>query len=321
MVSVIIPIYNGQKHISNILMDLLNQEYKDFEVIFIDDGSIDNSYNLLCNAQKDNRFKFKIKVIKQENKGVSAARNKGIENAKGDYICFVDVDDGLDCKYLLSMVEALKQYNGNLVFCQIKKNNKINCKSNSSLKLINRNECLHRFLFNKLISGVWSLMIERNIIDNNNLKFFEGYKYSEDLHMVWRLIAFSERIIELNDPLYIYNVTEGSAMSKFGIERKDSILLMEELEKFFKIYIPEFYPVFKQYGVTRMKWSLLWQAAYHFNYKEFSQFIKTNKLKEEILKLVFFKKFTVRISSLIFCISPLLFYFGIKITSRNFRKI
>lgn len=89
-ISIIIPVFNSEKYIEKAIESILIQSFKDFEIICIDDGSTDNSLEICYGeAEKDNR----IKIIHQENKGVSSARNKGIEVAKGDYIAFLDADD------------------------------------------------------------------------------------------------------------------------------------------------------------------------------------------------------------------------------------
>ena len=92
-VSVIIPVYNGEKTIEKCINSIINQSYKDLEIIIVNDGSTDNTYEICQKySQKDDR----IQVINQENKGVCLARNIGIKFSKGDYIQFVDSDDWLE---------------------------------------------------------------------------------------------------------------------------------------------------------------------------------------------------------------------------------
>ena len=95
-ISVIIPVYNSEKFLKKCLDSIINQTLNDIEIICIDDGSTDKSLRILNNfADKDNR----ITIINQKNSGPSAARNKGIENAKGEYIGFVDSDDWIDLDF------------------------------------------------------------------------------------------------------------------------------------------------------------------------------------------------------------------------------
>lgn len=92
-ISIIIPVYNAEKYLYDCLDSLINQTLKNTEIICIDDGSTDNSYEILCEyAAKDNRFI----ILQQENKGAGAARNKGMEIAKGEFLAFLDADDFLN---------------------------------------------------------------------------------------------------------------------------------------------------------------------------------------------------------------------------------
>ncbi len=101
-ISLIVPVYNGEKTIEKCINSILNQTYRNIEVIIIDDGSTDNTYEICKNMQnKDNR----IQLIKQNNKGPSLARNVGIEYAQGKYIQFVDADDWLEPSIIAECVK------------------------------------------------------------------------------------------------------------------------------------------------------------------------------------------------------------------------
>ena len=113
-VSVIVPVYNAENYIEDCCENLLNQTYEDYEVIFVNDGSTDNSQRMLENlASKYD----KIQIITQENKGQAIARNAGIKQSKGEFICFVDIDDGISKEMLEKMMEAQKESDADLVWC------------------------------------------------------------------------------------------------------------------------------------------------------------------------------------------------------------
>ena len=112
MVSVIVPCYNAEKYLKRAVDSLLNQTYKDIEIILINDGSVDKTQFLIEEyAEKDNR----IKVVNKPNGGPSSARNKGINVAKGEYIAFVDSDDYVEPTYIESLVLNLEQTNSDLL--------------------------------------------------------------------------------------------------------------------------------------------------------------------------------------------------------------
>ena len=114
MISIIIPVYNVKLYLDNCIQSVIQQSYTDFECILVDDGSTDGSSEI-CDqwAEKDNR----IIIVHQPNGGVSSARNKGLEQAKGEYICFIDSDDWVDVDYLSAMINNLKEKETDLIIC------------------------------------------------------------------------------------------------------------------------------------------------------------------------------------------------------------
>ena len=113
-ISIIIPVYNVEQYIKNCLESVINQTYDNWEIILIDDGSTDNSKAIYENIAIKND---KIKIFKQTNKGVSAARNLGIEKAQGDYIVFLDADDWIEKKFLERMLEVIENEDADIVQC------------------------------------------------------------------------------------------------------------------------------------------------------------------------------------------------------------
>ena len=114
MVSVIVPIYNAEKYLNECISSILSQSYKDFELILIDDGSTDKSQNI-CNefAKKD----LRITVVHQ---GISAARNNGLKNAKGEFVAFVDSDDYVEKNWLELLVKAITTEEADIAVCGMK---------------------------------------------------------------------------------------------------------------------------------------------------------------------------------------------------------
>lgn len=116
-VSIIVPVYNSEKYIAKCIESILNQDYKEFELLLINDGSTDSSCNIM-NLYDDKR----IKIYNQENKGTGSARNLGLKYATGNYIAFVDSDDTIENNYLSIMLELIKKNNADIVSCQYKQN-------------------------------------------------------------------------------------------------------------------------------------------------------------------------------------------------------
>lgn len=315
-ISIIVPVYNGEHYINRLFNCINIQTYQNFEVLFIDDGSTDQSSEILKSICDNKKYFY----FRQSNKGVSAARNLGIKESTGNYICFIDVDDGIsECflEYLLNRVDGA---NDKIAFCdltdrKVSVNETQVCTVNYS-----KDEALLSFLYGQISIGVCGMIIPKKILLENSLQFKEGYKYSEDLHMVWRVLNFSNSIIHLKEPLYVYYKNEGSAMTKINESRLDSVYLMENLEEFFLINNKKFYPIFKKFAVAKIKWSILWQTAYYLNLKDFISFSKKYDFSDDMRKLSTFPSMKVKLSSKIFIFNKYLYYYLVKIVKCRYRK-
>lgn len=312
MVSVIIPVFNGEKYIQTIVNCFKKQIYNDFELIFVDDGSKDNSLELL-NTIKNNSI-LNITVVTQQNLGVSVARNTGIKNAKGDLICFCDVDDEVMVNYLSDMKYVIMKNDVDLVICKNRliqiDGTEIDFLSNQgtgNIVIKDTISSLRDYLYGRMISGCCTIMVKKELLTNNKLWFADGYKYSEDLHMVWRIIACSQKTAYLDKKLYIYKLQQNSATSVFNTERLHGYELIKSLENFFEEHSPQFSDEYKKYGASKTMWSITWQFSANYGLKEFIDFINKYNVKKEMKKLTTFVNRKVALSALIFLISPTIF--------------
>lgn len=320
LISVIIPVYNGEKYIQNVLFSLNRQIYNNYEIIFIDDGSTDKTGELLKNCALMNE---NIEIITQKNAGVSSARNAGLDVANGEFICFIDVDDEININYLSILHQVITSNNADMVICKMTHTTeqKNTVESASELKVFNnKDKFLTNYLYGRLKTGVWASIIRHDIIKSNYLRFKEGYKYSEDLHMEWRLLQFSNVIVTISNPLYIYRLTSNSAMDIFTDDRLHSIILMQDLVEFFKEKNQQFYKKFARFGVSRIAWAVLWQAARYLDYEDFSDFLKKSDFKLYMARNLMFPNLKIILSSLLFCISSNLYYFIVRKITFNYRR-
>lgn len=202
-VSVIVAAYNIEKYIERCIRSIVDQSLSDIEIIVINDGSTDKTLDRLNNLKiYDNR----IKVISQDNKGVSKAREEGFYSAIGEYILFVDGDDFLE-------VNALKEaydygINNNLdIVCFNSYKTYDNYKE--EFYIFNNNqfilkEPLKGLFLDNMMPAIWAKMIKRNFIINNNIKFPGDISYGEDLATVAHWFMYNPRIGLLNKSLYNY---------------------------------------------------------------------------------------------------------------------
>ena len=216
-VSVIVPIYNVEKYLRQCLDSIRNQEFTDFEVLMIDDGSPDNSRDICREYEKeDERFHY----FHQENGGLSAARNYGIREAKGEYICFVDSDDMISRRYLQVLYESIEKYHADMVFGYFKKfydETEIvdDEKKEVSLRLLDQEEAYQKLTvigedyksMNLIVA--WNKLIRQDIVKET--LFLQG-KWHEDEFWIHHIIEKSDKIVETTLEIYYYR------------QRRDSIV-------------------------------------------------------------------------------------------------
>lgn len=196
-ISVIIPVYNVEKYLRKCLDSLLNQTFKDIEIICINDGSPDNSLNILNEyASKDER----IIVISQENQGPGAARNKGLEIAQGEYLSFIDPDDWVSQNFLESLYKEASKFD-----CDIVKGRRVDVYPDKSAK----KESLPRVknyknLQSKIfLSSWWSCLYKAELIKKYNM-FFPNTMCYEDIAFLIPFLTVSEKYSIAKDADYNY---------------------------------------------------------------------------------------------------------------------
>lgn len=210
LISVIVPVYNAEKFLHYCIDSILNQTFIDFELILVDDGSLDNS-GKVCDeyAEKDER----VKVIHKQNGGVSSARNAGVEAAQGEYICFVDGDDYLESNYLDVLIETKKEYSDfDNVWCGFQtvedyvKNNKksVVFENNNDYAFSDLSSIMD--LYEKwLVQMPWNKLFETKTIKKNNIIFPPGLSLGEDyIFNLKYLDCTNGKIVVINKPLYNY---------------------------------------------------------------------------------------------------------------------
>lgn len=210
MISVIVPVYNGEKTIKDTLKSILAQTYKDIEVIAVNDGSTDNTRQVLEElAENDDR----IKIINKENGGVSSARNAGLRAANGDYITFLDADDAIEPDMYKLLIDAMEKYSVDIAHCGYKRieDGKEVFKSASN-KVVEQthDEALVCAIEGKLFNGgVWNKLYKRNLLDG--VFFDESIKINEDLLVNYLAFKNADKSVYIDSAKYIYNMQSESA--------------------------------------------------------------------------------------------------------------
>ena len=214
-VSAIVPVYNAEKYLDQCISSIANQTLEDIEIIAVNDGSIDNSLNVLDNLSL--KYKGKLKVIDKDNSGVGAARNVGIENATGEFIKFVDADDYLQLSILEKMYELAKEHNVKLVrgnyqtiIGPFKLEDKCSFSNINESRIVNVQE--EKDYIVSETPGIGNKLIHRDLI--GDLRFPEKTKW-EDLAIMPVVVASSEKLFHMNEPVYNYRVNMNTTIKDF----------------------------------------------------------------------------------------------------------
>ena len=222
-ISIIVPIYNAEKYIAKCVDSLVNQTKKELEFILINDGSTDNTEEII-KTYKDKRIKY----YKNKNQGIGKTRNFGISKSTGKYIMFLDSDDYLSKNACQKMYEKILESNSDLVVCDFYKvydfgkTEEVKLSSFSETSLKGRPS-----IINEINLAPWNKIYKRELITKNKIKFIENLKY-EDAPFVIEALSKAKKITKINESLNYY-VIHGNSETTVRDERCFDILKIVDI--------------------------------------------------------------------------------------------
>ena len=218
MISVIVPIYNVEKYIINCLESINNQNYKDYELLLVNDGTKDNSIKIAEDYLKDSTINYRI--INKENGGLASARNTGLKEAKGEYVVFIDSDDTISTDFLDRLIKEIKD-GIDFSFCNFEyvKRQSPPVDNNEDKIVFDKDSLLVAFLKRSINFVVPSMLFNKSFLINNNLFFDEEMKFSEDQPFIWNVILHSNKAIYLKQKMYGYYLRENSIMTSSSLNK------------------------------------------------------------------------------------------------------
>lgn len=229
--SIIIPVYNKGKYLEKCLTSLIRQSYDCFEIIIINDGSTDNSEEI---AKRFQVLDGRIKLYTYTNAGVSVARNRGLKNAQGEYIMFIDADDWIESDYLSHVIKAVKQHEADLYVWGITKHddrgNHVICPLLNGV--LNKIEFLSAFVKEQYVTkkGLYGYisnkLLRRKIIQENNIQFDDKIKQLEDYDFFLSYYDCIEKVCIFNESGYHY-VTGTDFSSGMMIKEVNFLFMIE----------------------------------------------------------------------------------------------
>ena len=214
MISIITPIYNSEFFLRECLDSILSQTYKEFEIICVNDGSIDSS-GKICKEyyRKDDRIVY----IEQTNGGVSSARNRALKEAKGDYICFVDSDDMIESHYLETLLDMAKD--GSFAVCSYSREYSQLTNGTTRVTKYEARDFI-RHILNESIEhpNIWMMLFKNSIIQTQHLDFTLGCVRNEDTEFYMKYLVHENKVVVSDYKGYFYRDNETSAAHQFNIK-------------------------------------------------------------------------------------------------------
>ncbi|PLY08728.1 MAG: hypothetical protein C0626_12840 [Arcobacter sp.] len=220
-ISVIVPVYNVENYLKECIDSIIAQSFKDIEIILINDGSTDNSFNILKEYEKKDS---RIIIINQDNKGQGAARNIGIDYSTSKYLSFIDSDDFIEDTMLEELYSIAEKNNSDIVKCRYKRIKEDGTQTSQYSKIITSTFDTTYFksiLSLKYTSVVWDSIYKKELFSKNNLKFHD--MYYEDIAFIFKLYFFAESVTFSNNVLYNWRIREGSITRSIDNKQIDDI--------------------------------------------------------------------------------------------------
>lgn len=289
-ISVIVPVYNTSKFLEKCIRSIMIQSFRDIEIICINDGSTDNSLEILKRLKLEDK---RIIIINKENEGLSSTRNYGIEIARGEYILHIDSDDWIEQNYFKEMYEKAKIDNADIVVSDFYyyNNKKIkyivdNENNKDKLKII-KNIC-----YGKGHPNVWNKLIRTELYKKNNILHPKGISLGEDLFVILKLFYYSQKITKVEKAFYNYikNPISITKSKNNGFNKlKDIYFVVNDLEKFFQLHNLDI-PIIELKVNHLGTW--LFNMKYNLKNEEYKKILKEylKLLKEYNLKFIKTKK-------------------------------
>lgn len=233
LISVIVPVYNAEKFLSQCIESILGQTYKNIELILINDGSTDNSLNI-CYHYK--ALDSRVIVIDKKNEGVSATRNLGLEIARGDYIGFVDSDDYIEKNMYETLLTQLEKDGSEVVaMIEYSINQPVHLVFDDKTNIVSGREALKNLLLLRFPTSLWAYLYSKDALGNMRLN--EDIHFFEDFEFNFRVLSKVNKVSVCKHKLYNYRLNEGSInMQKLNDKKLTCLKVYDSILKYIQAY-------------------------------------------------------------------------------------
>ena len=299
LITVIINVYNGEKFINKCLDCIINQTYKNLEILIVNDGSTDNTLKI-CKSYKDKR----IRIITTENLGLSLSRNIGIDNAKGEYLYFIDVDDFIEPDTIEYLYNLCKKYDVKMSSCraiEVYNFHSLVDNKKEKIDILSSEEMLKKILLSEDVAvAIWNKLIHTSLFDNVRFE----HRIANDVVVTYKLVLLVDNIVYSNKIKYYY-LKHGNSITHRNNADRAIDLYEATLERYY--YIKNIYPdlIENEIGtIIRIMYT-------YFNEKEKVQnYLKKQEFTKVVRKIFSFKilksdiSLSNKIKFILFYISP-----------------
>lgn len=263
LISILIPAYNAAAFLPQCLDSVLNQTYEDLQVVIVDDGSRDDTFDVCQEyASADSR----VEAFHQENQGVAATRNALLEKVRGDYVLFVDADDWIESDMVEYLISLATKYDSGMVMCDRVINDATPSIEEPKIRILSQEKAIRDFLYHDYFVGsLCNKLFKSGLLHGE--RFRDGISYGEDALFCWGLLQKMQRVVVSDKQLYHYRMNTGSISHQSFDAKKMSghqtwTIITEEVEKFWPQYLDT---ARGTYGLQDM---YLLRAASHSAYKK-----------------------------------------------------
>ena len=324
--SVIVPTYNSSNTIERLIHSLSNQIFKDFEIVFIDDNSIDNTVDVIVKTLESSNITYNL-IVNETNKGPGYSRNRGLEKANGDYIVFIDSDDIVREDHLSTFYDSIEGHDsvfvkglkvdneGNLFDFKVDRFDSIIELSIRNNHIIKATDIINLEMLMEIPFSFVLMLYKKEIILNNDIRFNEEFNYGEDTEFAIRYLSNCDDVKFVNKYTYYYYQEEESISRFSSLDRFESVQLFEGLYDYFNEFShPVFADLSEKLIHSRIPKFIFGNMNYFFYndydkdeiFKKMDELDLFNKLKQ--FKVYSKEDWKFKLKVVLFSLSPNLYY-------------
>lgn len=315
IVSIIMPCYNAEAFLDETLEGLENQSCQDFEVICVNDGSKDETLEVLQKWKK--KGTLKVKIVDKENGGVSSARNAGLECAEGKYVIFLDADDAYHEEYVERLIGAIETFGTDVAYCRLDRKFENVMQSISEVKapvMQTQTEAMHNLLYRMGEFGFYCYVYRRDFLEKISLKFDCNTKFGEDREFNWKYLCHCQTACFVDAPLYWYRVNNQSATRAKASWRKTDLLhAVKRIEKYLEENDCEYSDEFNSYMYARAMWAVAKTFAVSGAKELFERLGHEYDVKMCMKRTSKDSNKIVSLASVAYCVAPNLFFYMVRL--------